>query len=111
MILVLLGLVLDALLSTVIGEHAFAFSIVGWIANSKFKRFSFFSMEQQMVVIGLLTLTYQLIILIIDSFLGFSIHPVVILGCTLINILIWPWIRLLGEEILRKGLAKSTSLL
>src|SRR3990167_2254481 len=54
-ILVLLGLVLDALLSTVIGEHAFAFSIVGWIANSKFKRFSFFSMEQQMVVIGLLT--------------------------------------------------------
>ena len=45
--LLIVGLLLDVLLSTVIGEHSFALLLVTWIASSKSRRFQFFSMMQQ----------------------------------------------------------------
>ncbi|STX37869.1 rod shape-determining protein MreD [Legionella feeleii] len=41
-LLVIIGLMLDVLLATVIGEHAFALCFVSWIASNKARRFSFF---------------------------------------------------------------------
>lgn len=100
LLLFFIGLLLDALLATVIGEHAFALILVGWIASTKSRRFYFFSISQQMALIGLLTFTYQAAILLIDGFLGFSIYPWSLLTNTVVNILLWPWIRLLGDEAL-----------
>lgn len=99
-VLFLLGLILDVLLSTVIGEHAFALCLISWIASNKARRFSFFSIGQQMALIGFFALFYQLILLTIDAFLGFYITFTSMLGSTLISIVLWPWIRLLAEDTL-----------
>ena len=48
--LVLVGLVLDVLLSTVIGEHSFALLLVTWLASTRSRRFQFFSMMQQIII-------------------------------------------------------------
>lgn len=40
--LLFVGLLLDVLLATVIGEHSFALLLVTWIASSKSRRFQFF---------------------------------------------------------------------
>ncbi|TAL64144.1 MAG: rod shape-determining protein MreD, partial [Legionella sp.] len=69
--LLLVGLMLDVLLSTVIGEHSFALLTVTWIASTRSRRFQFFSMMQQIVLIGFFCLLYQLIICFIDGMLGF----------------------------------------
>lgn len=98
--LIILGLILDALLSSVIGEHVLALSLTTWIAHNRARRFRFFTIEQQMALIGVLSCIYQFSLLIIDAFLGFAIHPFLMWGSAFINILIWPWIRLLGEEYL-----------
>ena len=94
----LLGLVLDSLLATVIGEHAFSLCFVAWLANSKARRFSFFPMSQQMIFISLFAGVYQLTIVLLDSLLGNQGQMVTVLGGSVVSVLLWPWVRLFGEE-------------
>lgn len=97
-VLFVLGLFLDTLLSTVIGEHTLALSLVTWIASSKARRFYFFSIGQQMMLMGFFCFLYQIIILTIDAFLGFHVGFVSVIGSTAISVLLWPWVRLIAEE-------------
>lgn len=97
-ILVMLGLVLDSLLATILGEHIFALSLVSWVASTKARRFRLFSISQQMALIGIGVLIYQITLFFIDVILGNYASIVDIVGSTIISILIWPWIRLLAED-------------
>lgn len=98
--LVIIGLVLDVLLSTVMGEHAFALLLVTWIASTKTRRFQFFSMMQQIFLIGFFCLIYQLTISLIDALLGFNYSPISPIISAALGMFFWPWIRLLGEDTL-----------
>ncbi|MFC3909599.1 rod shape-determining protein MreD [Legionella dresdenensis] len=99
-ILFVLGLVMDVLLATVMGEHAFALSIASWLASSKARRFRLFSISQQMGLIGVFCFLYQVIILTIDGFLGFHASFFSAIGCALSSVMLWPWIRLIAEDLI-----------
>ncbi|RUR16866.1 rod shape-determining protein MreD [Legionella sp. km535] len=99
------GLLLDVLLSTVIGEHSFAFLLVTWIASSKSRRFQFFSMIQQICLIGFFCLLYQSVISFIDAMLGFHYSLLMPLASAVLGMFFWPWIRLLGDGSLLSRLA------
>ncbi|MBI2785332.1 MAG: rod shape-determining protein MreD [Legionella longbeachae] len=96
--LLFVGLLLDVLLATVIGEHSFALLLVTWIASSKSRRFQFFSMIQQIFLIGFFGLLYQSIISLTTALLGFNYDLFTPVASALIGMIIWPWIRLLGEN-------------
>jgi rod shape-determining protein MreD len=96
-VLLLVGLILDVLLSTVIGEHSFALLVVTWIASSKSRRFQFFSILQQMCLIGFFCLLYQFFISFIDALLGFNYSLLMPLTSALLGMLLWPWIRSFGD--------------
>ncbi len=98
--LLIVGLVLDVLLSTVIGEHSFALLLVTWIASSRSRRFQFFSMMQQIFLIGFFCLLYQSVISLVDGMLGFNYSMLAPLGSALLGMFFWPWIRLLGDDTL-----------
>ncbi|KTC73395.1 Rod shape-determining protein mreD [Legionella bozemanae] len=102
--LLFVGLLLDVLLATVIGEHSFALLLVTWIASSKSRRFQFFSMMQQIFLIGFFCLLYQSIISLIAALLGFNYSLFTPAASALVGMFIWPWIRLLGEDTLLKRL-------
>ena len=99
MIILFLGICLDVLLSTVLGEHAFALIITTWIASGKARRFYFFSMVQQMLLIGLFCVIYQLIIYVIDSFLGYQHLSIMVVGSAFVGMLFWPWLRFLMYDL------------
>jgi rod shape-determining protein MreD len=88
--LFVLGLLLDILLSTVIGEHIFALTLVTWIASNKARRFYFFSIGQQMALIAFFCLLYQLIILTVEAFLGLQVNLFGLFGNPLVTALLWP---------------------
>ena len=96
----ILGFMLDSLLATVIGEHALSLCFVAWLANSKARRFPLFSIGQQMVFIGFFAMSYQLIILLCDAFLGYQVKWLTLIAMSLVSVLLWPWLRLMGEEFL-----------
>ncbi|MDP1603910.1 MAG: rod shape-determining protein MreD [Legionella sp.] len=108
-VLFVIGLFLDVLLSTTIGEHALALSLITWLANNKARRFYFFSIGQQMTLVGFLCLFYQLIIVTIDAFLGFHMNLVNVVSSAVISVLVWPWLRLVGEETLLTKIKHSRS--
>lgn len=102
--LLIVGLLLDVLLSTVIGEHSFALLLVTWIASTKSRRLRFFSLFQQICVIGFFCLLYQSVILFIDALLGFNYSLVMPVTSAILGMIIWPWIRVLGDSSLLSGL-------
>ena len=103
--LLLVGLILDVLLSTVIGEHSFALLFVTWIASSRSRRFQFFSIMQQICLIGFFCFLYQSVIAFIDALLGFHYSLFMPVASALLGMFIWPWIRLLGDGSLLTRLA------
>lgn len=96
--LLMVGLFLDVLLSTVLGAHSFTLLVVTWIASSKSRRFQFFSMMQQICLIGMFCLLYQIIISLINALLGYNYSLFMPVASALVGMFIWPWIRLLGDS-------------
>lgn len=108
--LVLVGLMLDVLLSTVIGEHSFALLLVTWIASTRSRRFQFFSIMQQIVLVGLFCFIYQATITLIDGLLNFDYNLFTPIASASLSMFIWPWIRLLGDGSLLTRLHYRSSL-
>ena len=65
--LFLLGLSLDVLLASVMGEHTFALLLTTGLASTKARRFHFFSPAQQILFICLFTAFYELILVVTES--------------------------------------------
>ena len=99
-IILFIGLLLDVLLATVIGEHSFALLFTTWIASSKARRFQFFSMLQQICLIGFFCFMYQFLISLIDGLLGFNYSIYMSLASAGLGMFFWPWLRLLGDNML-----------
>ncbi len=88
-IVLFLGLCLDALLSTPMGEHAFALLVTTWLMVGKTHRFMFFSIVQQMLVVGLASGCYQLILFIVDASFGHMTAVSIVLGVALSSMIFW----------------------
>jgi rod shape-determining protein MreD len=96
--LLFVGLILDVLLSTVIGEHSFALLLVTWIASTRSRRFQFFPMAQQIFLVGFFCLFYQSIIAFVDALLAYHYSLLMPVTSSMVSMLIWPWIRVLGDS-------------
>lgn len=92
------GLILDVLLSTVIGEHGFALILVLWLSSYKTRRFFFYSILQQMMLIGFFCPIYQLVISLTDHMVGNQWTVSSIFSASLMGLLFWPWIKLFGSH-------------
>lgn len=94
------GLVLDMVLSCILGAHAFALLFVCLFAANKARRFTFFSVVQQMMFIALFCFLYQIVLILIDFCVGYPPNKIISFESALISILFWPWIKLLGDSVL-----------
>ncbi len=95
-----LGLCLDVLLSTILGEHAFALLLTSWFAVGRTRRFIFFSTLQQMALIAIFGLIYQGVLYLMDASLGHSAGITVVPQRALLSMLLWPWIKWVGSLLL-----------
>lgn len=91
----LIGLFLDVLCSNVMGEHAFALLLTTWLLTGRTRRFGFFSTIQQMSIIVVLCLFYQLVLYVIDAFLGYTNNILSLISVAFTSTLFWPWLRVL----------------
>lgn len=88
-LILFLGLCLDALLATSMGEHAFALLITSWLLVGRASRFKFFSTMQQMLLIALASGCYQLILFIVDASFGHMTAISTIFGVSMTSMLVW----------------------
>jgi rod shape-determining protein MreD len=94
----LIGILLDLLSVSLLGEHAVAMIICCYLGQNYLRRLKFFHLWQQSVLIALFVLLYQLIIVSIEFMTGYTVGLTKILGPTVSAMLFWPWIVFLLNE-------------
>lgn len=88
----LIGIILDVLNGTLLGEHALALTLVIYMMARMQSRVRMFSLLQQGLIIFLLVLFYQIIIYSIQGFLGNAPHEWLYWMSSVTSMLLWPWI-------------------
>lgn len=93
------GLILDALTGTALGMHALAFTVIAFLVLKMHQRLRFFPMWQQAGIIFLFAVLYQIILLLVQGFLGNLAYTKMIwIGC-FTTMLLWPWLYIVLRDV------------
>ncbi len=98
----MIGLLLDLLNGTVLGEHAVALIVVTYIMIKFHQLIRVYPLMQQTIIIFLLFITYQIIIFAIQGFVGQLPHTILYWLSGVISTLLWPWVFVLLRDWRRK---------
>ncbi len=96
------GLIVDVLLGSLLGQHAIAFIIVAYIASSLYQRLRMFSLWQQSMIVFAIIGLNQLIDFWIESIVGFGDWNVWYLLASVVSALLWPSVFLLLRYLRRQ---------
>ena len=97
-----IGLLLDVLQGTLLGEHTLAMVVIAYIVIKLYRQISSFLLWQQAVMIGLLTMIYQSIIVIIQGVSGDMVLTWKYWLSSLVTLLLWPIVYTILQNYSRK---------
>ena len=89
------GLIMDVLLGSLLGQHALSMMLVAYIASSLYQRLRMFSVWQQSLVVFATIGLHQLLNFWIESIAGLREWNLWYLMASVVSALFWPWIFLL----------------
>ena len=98
----LVGLIVDVLNATVLGQYALAYTVTSYLAIRINLQFQLFSLLQKGLSILLLLVIFKLLLFWIFSISGESIELIHYWKPLLADILVWPWLNALLREISMK---------
>ncbi|WP_392552327.1 rod shape-determining protein MreD [Orbus wheelerorum] len=96
----LVGIILDLFLGTVLGVHAFIFSLIAYLVLFRFQLVRNLALWQQSFIIFGLSLIYDLLLFIFEIaiYQMITLSPLVFLSA-FIDAFIWIWVFLLLQQI------------
>jgi len=92
------GILLDLINGTMLGEHAFAMIVILYIVVKWHRMIRMFPLIQQVFVILGLTLLYQIILFGLQGVIGQIPHTFLYWCSIFVSALIWPWIFILLRD-------------
>jgi rod shape-determining protein MreD len=93
-----LGIVLDVLNGTLLGEHAFALTILSYFVLRMHRQLRMFPILQQGLTVGLFVALNQFILFCVQGFIQELPHPWLQWATVLTSMILWPWISLLMRD-------------
>lgn len=97
----MLGLLLDVLSGSLLGQHALALSVVAFVTIKAHQRVRVLPVWQQGLSIFLLVLLYQMLVLWITGIRGVPIEAWAYWSAPLTSMLIWPWVFIILRDLKR----------
>lgn len=97
----MMGIIVDLLNGTILGEHALAFTIVIYFVNRMHIRLRMYPLLQQGISIFLFVLLYQFVIFCVQGFLGSLPNSPLYWLSSLTSVLLWPWFFVLMRDFRR----------
>ncbi len=97
-----LGLFLDVLTGTLLGQHALALAIVAFVAHRFHRQVRVLPIWQQAVGVFGLVFLYQALILWITGIQGMPILAAAYWSSPLVSMLLWPWIFIVLRDVRRR---------
>jgi len=95
------GLIVDLLNSTLLGEHALAFTIVIYFVSKMHIRLRMYPLLQQGLSIFMFVLLYQFIIYCIQGFVGQLPSSHLYWLSSVTSMLFWPWLFVVMRDVSR----------
>ena len=92
------GLLLDGLSGTVLGEHALAMTVVTYFACKLHKRIRAASIWQQSLTMGLFVGLFQLTVFLIQIIIGQIPNSLMYWLPTATSVLFWPWVIIILRD-------------
>ncbi len=97
-----LGLFLDVLAGSLLGQHALALAIVAFVAHRFHRQVRVLPIWQQGVSVFGLVFLYQALILWITGIQGMPILAAAYWSSPLVSMLLWPWIFIVLRDVRRR---------
>ena len=98
----LAGLLLDMLLGSTLGVRALALAIMAYVVASQFQKIRNFSVWQQALVMGCVSLLGQLVIFWAEHLFSVAVLHYRLFWTSLTTCLVWPWVYLTLRRIRRR---------
>lgn len=96
------GLVLDALVGTLIGQNALALGVVAWIARRIYRRVRLLPLWQQGLSVFGVMVVHQVIVSWVTGMRGLPVDALAHVSVPLAGAVVWPWIFLLLRRVRRR---------
>jgi len=97
-----LGILLDVLTGTILGQHALCLSVVAYLAAELHLRIRLFPLWQQALTVFVLLLVERLLALWTLGVAGFPTPSLEYWMPSLIGALLWPWIFIILRDVRRR---------
>jgi rod shape-determining protein MreD len=96
------GLLLDVMTGTLLGQHALALGVTAFIAHKLHRRVRVLPIWQQGVTVFGLVFVFQALVLWINGIKGMPVSLVAYLAAPLVSMLLWPWIFVVLRDARRR---------
>ncbi len=96
------GLLLDVMTGTLLGQHALALAVTAFIAHKLHRRVRVLPIWQQGVTVFGLVFVFQALVLWINGIMGMPVSLAAYLAAPLVSMLLWPWIFVVLRDARRR---------
>lgn len=97
-----IGLVLDVLKGTLLGQHALALSLVGWLVSRLHLQIRVFPLWQQTLTITAFIGIYEFLMFWIDGISSAAVAPEDRWAPVITSALLWPWVFIVLRDLRRR---------
>lgn len=87
-----IGIILDVLNGTLLGEHALAMTIVAFVVAKTYTQLRMFPLVQQGISIFVLVSLYQFVLYCVQGFIGQVPNTWLFWSPAVTSMILWPWV-------------------
>ena len=98
-----LGLILDVLYGSLLGQHALALSVVSFVTVKMHLKFRMFPRWQQAVSVLILLAINQLLVIWIRGIIGQAPETIAYWTPSIVGMILWPWLFVVLRDVRRRG--------
>lgn len=98
----MLGLLLDVLQGTVLGQNALALAIIAYITLKSYQRLRVFPLFQQAILVCFYIMIFQLVVLWIKGMMGIPPQTWTFWMPAITSMFLWPWLFIILRDFRRK---------
>lgn len=98
----LVGLLLDVLSGSLLGQHALGLSIIAFVAHQWHQRIRVLPVLQQGLSVFALVFIYQVVLLWINGIQGMQVAGIAYWSSPVMSMVLWPWVFIVLRDIRRR---------
>ena len=96
------GLLLDALVGTLLGQNALALGVVAWFARRSYRRVRLFPLWQQALTVFGVMAVHQVVVSLVAGVRGLPVEALSLFSVPVAGAVVWPWVFLLLRLVRRR---------